>query len=440
MRKIAQHGTWLAAVCLALSALPASATDSEDINYTMRAGDNLITLAKRYLNNPNDYKIVQRHNAIADPIRIPVGRKIKFPRTLLKYKSASAKLLSVRGRVLVGTAGKAQTQAAIGQVLGEGARLATAESSFVTLLLDNGSRLSLPSNSDMQIRLLRSYVLGGSLDYDFDLGKGGTRSSVVPLKSSDDRYRVRTPKAVSAVRGTDFQARFDPETNSDFAEVVEGGLAVELGGLANQDALALPAGNGLAVPKSGKALRETLLPEPALIEPGRMQSDRLVKFTPNLATPAAGYRYTVSTDAGFVDQIADVTTATDPAELSDIGDGNYFLRARAISPAGIQGIPATFTFKRRLNAVTAAGGPSDDGFAFKWIAEGKGISRYHFQLFKGSKDGTAMVDEASLQSDQISLSDLPPGVYFWRVGSVQYQDAEVSTNWTPFEKLSVSAP
>jgi hypothetical protein len=437
MRKFAQYSSWLVAASLAFSSLPASTADSEDISYTMRAGDNLITLAKRYLNNPNDYKIVQRRNAIADPLRIPVGKQVKFPRSLLKYKSASAKLLSVRGRVLVSTAGKTQTQAAVGQVLSEGARLATAESSFVTLLLDNGSRLSLPSNSDMQIRLLRSYVMGGSMDYDFDLGKGGTRSSVIPLKSSDDRYRVRTPKAVSAVRGTDFQARFDPDSNSDFAEVIEGGLAV---GLGKQDALALPAGNGLAVPKDGIAVRETLLPEPALIEPGRMQSDRLVKFTPNLATPAAGYRYTLSTDAGFVDQIADVTAATDPAVFSDIGDGNYFIRARAISPAGIQGIPATFAFKRRLNAVTAAGGKGDDGFAFKWSAEGKGLSRYHFQLFKGSKDGTAMVDEASLQSDQISLSDLPPGVYYWRVGSVQYQDGEVSTNWTPFEKLSVGAP
>lgn len=407
--------------------------ESDDIAYTMRRGDTLIALSQKYLMKPDTYKIVQRVNGIADPFRIPMGKVIKFPRNLLKFQPSKATLLSVRGQVTV----NANRQAVAGQVLGEGARLATAGSSFATLQLDNGSRLSLPSNSDLRITRLRTYTMGGSLDYDFDLAKGGTRSTVIPLKSSDDRYRVRTPKAVSAVRGTDFQSRYDVESNSDFAEVIEGGLAV---GIGNQDALALPAGNGLAIPKSGKASVETLLPEPTLIEPGRMQSDALIRFTPNPTPAAAGYRYTWSTDAGFIDQIADITAATDPVTLTELGDGNYFIRARAISPSGIQGLPATFAFKRRLNSVSATAGAGDDGFAFKWTGKGQGISRFHFQLFKGSQDKAAMVDEASLTSNQISVSDLPAGTYFWRVGSVQFQDGEVSTNWTPFEKLSVGAP
>jgi hypothetical protein len=43
-----------------------------------------------------------------------------------------------------------------------------------------------------------------------------------------------------------------------------------------------------------------------------------------------------------------------------------------------------------------------------------------------------------MTAEQISLSDLLPGTYFWRVGSVQYLDGEVATNWTGFEKLSVT--
>ncbi|MBK8161488.1 MAG: hypothetical protein IPK59_22995 [Rhodospirillaceae bacterium] len=37
---------------------------------------------------------------------------------------------------------------------------------------------------------------------------------------------MRTPKAVSAVRGTDFQTRFDDTAKRDFAEVDEGALAI----------------------------------------------------------------------------------------------------------------------------------------------------------------------------------------------------------------------
>ena len=432
MRDMKRHAAMILLTLVAALSTPAANASDDDIGYTVRSGDTLIGLAKLYLIKPDSYQQVQRYNAIKDPLAIPVGRVVQFPRDALKYIPATAKLLSVRGRVLVNNS----ANAVAGQILREGSRLATAESSFATILLDNGSRLSLPSNSDIRITRLRTYVLGGSLDYDFDIDKGGARSAVNALKSPDDRYRVRTPKAVSAVRGTDFQSRYDPATDKDFAEVIEGGLAV---GVSGNAILKLPAGNGLAVPKNGAVITETLLPAPALIEPGRRQSDAEVKFAPSPTPAAAGYRYTLSSDAGFVDQVADIKASIEAVSFADIADGNYFVRARAISASGIEGIPATFAFKRRLNAVSATADAGDNGFVFKWSAQGKGVSEYHFQLFRGSKDSIAMVDEAALISDQISLSDLPPGDYYWRVGSVQYQDGEVATNWTPFEKLNIGA-
>ncbi len=431
--RIATRYTVMAAALIASTSVYAAPVENDDIVYTMRRGDTLIALAKRYMIRPDAYRIVQRKNNIADPMRIAVGRTFRIPRNVLKYKPASAKLLAVRGRVVTGGG----AQAAVGQILGEGATIATAESSFATMQLDNGSRVSLPSNSSFRITKLRTYLLGGSLDYDFDIGKGGARSTVTPLKSSDDRYRMRTPKAVSAVRGTDFQTRYDPASDSDFAEVIEGGLAV---GIANTPALALPAGNGLALPKDGRVVKETLLPPPALVRPGKLQADPELLFIPQPDPQVAGFRYIWASDAGFVDQIADVTTLGDPVSLPGIADGNYFIRARAISQNGIQGNPVTYAFKRRLNSVKASAGKADDGFVFKWTGEGTGTSRYHFQLFNGPVTGEAMVDETALSAKQISLSDLPPGDYQWRVGSVQYADGEVATNWTDFEKLSVGAP
>lgn len=416
-------------IALLLASGNAVASDNAPVRYQVRQGDTLISLGERYLRAPQSYKIVQKQNRIRDPHAIPVGTVLLIPRSALRFRPASARLISVRGQVLTGA-----SPAAVGQNLSEGAEIATGAASFVTLQLDNGSRISLPSNSNVRIRRLRHYILGDSLDYDFDVARGGLRSSVNKLRSDDDRYQVRTPKAVSAVRGTDFQSRFDPAAGTDFAEVVDGGLSVAAGGGAVRP---LPAGNGLAVQASGAVITEALLGPPALQQPGKTQSDPIVRFS---AADAANVRYSIASDAGFVEQVADVITANGTAEFAGIANGNYFIRARAISAAGVQGLPATFAFKRRLNSVTASAGQDDFGFTFRWVGEGSGNQRFHFQLFRNATDQVPLVDEAGLTSDQVTISDLPASDYYWRVGVVQYLDNEVNINWTPLEKLTVSVP
>ena len=415
-------------------AMPLQAAETDDgvVRYTVRKGDTLINLGDRYLTRADTYRVVQKQNRIADAHVIPVGTVLSIPRTLLKYKPAKAKLVAVRGRVLTGKA-----QVSVGQILAEGTALTTAESSFATLLLDDGSRVSLPSNTEIRIRRLRSYTLGDTLDYDFDVAKGGVQSNVIKHKSVDDRYQVRTPKAISAVRGTDFQSRYDPATDKNFAEVVDGALAVGTGAEVPLD---LPAGNGFALVPGGNVIREALLPPPTLIEPGKLQSDPTVRFVAGPNDNVSGYRIALAADAGFVDQVADRVVSDDPATFDNIGNGNYFVRARAISRNGIEGMPATFAFKRRLNGVKATAGQTDEGYTFKWLGDGEGVRRHHFQLFRGNVETIPMVDEASLDSDRISVSDLPPGEYFWRVGVVQYLDNEMATNWLPIEKMTVAQP
>jgi hypothetical protein len=422
---------------LFLSALsqPAFAAVEPDgaIPYQIKKGDTLINIADRYLQSRDQYRILQSRNRIINPLALPVGRKLMIDRSLMRFTPSQARIIAVRGQVSASGAA-----ARIDQRIGEGSKLVTAAGSFVTLQLENGSKIAIPSNSDVTIRLLRRYALGNALDYDFDLAKGDIRSSVTPMKSSDDRYRVRTPKAVSAVRGTDFQSRYDPANNQDFAEVVEGGLAVGVG--QNADPLAVAAGNGLAVTATNAVIKETLLAAPNLVEPGKVQADPSVLFVPEASADATGYRLSLASDAGFTDQIADIKIQGTPARFDNIPNGNYFVRARAISANGIEGIPATYGFKRRLNGVSATAGKGDDGYRFKWTSEGEGVRRFHFQLFKDTADGLPMVDEPGLTKEDISISDLPPGTYFWRVGAVQYLDGELGLNWTSFEKMTISAP
>lgn len=404
------------------------------VSYQVKRGDTLITLADRYLKNRQLYRVVQRQNRISAPKRIPIGKTLRISRSLLKYKPATARLVSVRGSVLAD--GKPLKN---GDSVREGMNLSTAASSFATVQLGDGSRVSLPSNSSLRVRLLRRYKLGNSLDYDFAVLKGGARSKVSPLKSKNDRYRVRSPKAVSAVRGTDFNVRFDPDSNRDFAEVEEGGLGVRSGTNPNRaPAQALPSGKGLAVAADGRGQIDTLLPPPEVISGGKTQSKAEVTFETKPQLAERGYRYTLSSDAGFTDIVSDQIAHTSRYTLGNLDNGSYFMRVRAIARSGLQGLPATFVFKRRLNDVKLSAGQTDDGFMFKWTGAGQGEQRYHFQLIKGQKTAVPMIDRPGLAIPQISISELPPGNYFWRIGATLYLDGEIATDWSEFEKISLS--
>ncbi|MGB5078597.1 MAG: FecR domain-containing protein [Sphingorhabdus sp.] len=427
---------FLLATCLAVAWVSSGSVvhavqNETGIHYTVRKGDTLIKLSQIYLQRPDMYKVVQQHNRIRNAHAIPVGTVLSIPRNLLKFKPGNARLISVRGQVFVGEG----RHAANGLVLNEGVELSTSASSFATLQLDDGSRISLPSNSIIRIRRLRTYFLNNRLDYDFEVNKGGMRSTVTKQKSSEDRYQVRTPKAVSAVRGTDFQSRFDPLDQKDFAEVVEGTLAVNTN---SQPPEPLAAGNGLAVGANGSVVRELMLSEPTLIEPAKLQADPQVRFQIAPTPGAVAYRLSIATDAGFVEQVADVVTHTANAEVNDVENGRLFARVRAIAASGIEGKPATFAFRRRLNSVSASAGQGDEGYVFRWSGEGDGTRRYHFQLFRSTLESVPMIDEASIDSDRVTISDLPSGEYFWRVGVVQYLDGETATNWAPTEKMTIA--
>lgn len=416
-------------------AAQAADNNNDNVTYIIRKGDTLIDLADRYMLKPQHYAVVLRQNRITNPYRVPIGKVISIPRSLLKYRPASARLLSVRGDVQFSAGRIPLVRAATGQVVGEGATLSTAASSFVTLALEDGSRVSMPSNSNMRISRLRTYLLGSSLDYDFDVIKGGARSKVVKLKSANDQYRMRTPTAVSAVRGTEFEMRHT-EDGYDFAEVDQGALAVNT---TVDNEIALQAGNGLAVSTQGTLIKEALLPPPVIDQPGKIQANPLVSFAIGQGGENRDYQVQISSDAGFVDQVADARATGGKVSFTDLPNGNYFIRARAISDNGIRGLSTAYAFKRRLNGVSASAEKNDAGYVFKWIGTGEGVQRYHFQLFSGSDTGTPMVDETALAVAHVSISGLPPGEYYWRVGSVQYLDNEATTNWTDSEKLIVGA-
>ncbi|KSP31104.1 FecR family protein [Pseudomonas aeruginosa] len=95
----------------------------------------------------------------------------------------------------------------------------TSPTAFVSLLLGDGSRIVLPSSSEVTLHLDEDTGIP-----QIALRAGQVESYVLKRKSDHDRFQVLTPVGVLGVRGTHFRAR--TEDGQALTEVLDGRVAV----------------------------------------------------------------------------------------------------------------------------------------------------------------------------------------------------------------------
>lgn len=416
------------------SAVGAPQALEDVVVYDMRRGESLFWLAQRYLNRRADYASVQKINRIANPHRIPVGTRLRIPLALLKSEPLNARIVAVRGTVHLNSNGR-DIAPEIGADIPQGTALETGRDGFITLTLPNGSRTSLPTLTRIRIEKLRRIILTGSIDYDFVVDAGKLETQASPLgQDPNNRFRVRTPRAIAAVRGTQF--RVGLENASSLAEVLEGTVAAG----SDQGAPAkLAAGLGAVITSDGRVATETLLPPPELLRPGKVQVDPMVELALAPQDQARGYHLQIAEDAGFTKVLAEATGETTSVAFPDIPNGSLFVRVSAIAKSGLEGMAKTYAMRRVLAGLTASASADADTMRFAWGGQGEGRRIYHFQLGTVDESRPLLVDEGGLTQDGIALRDLPPGLYRWRVGVRQLTGEGIVENWLPFEKLTVAA-
>jgi hypothetical protein len=411
----------------------AEVRDDDTVIYTVRKGDTLIQLARDYMLRETDWKEVQRLNRVADPYKLAIARRLALPIRLLKSRAASATVAAYRGQALAVVGGTPPRPVAMGQTLGEGARVSTGPASSLSLALTDGSVITLPSNSALRIGRLRRFLITDSIDYDLMLESGSVRSRVTPFRNPDDRFRLRNPIAVSAVRGTDFRTHFDKASDTARSELLEGGIGLTT---ATQSESPLLPAFGAVIGRGNAIAIEPLLPAPQVAEGAGAQRLPIVAFTIAPVPGAVGYKLQIGRDSSFVD-VAEEITGTQPAfSLPSLPDGDYFARFTAIAGSGLEGLPGTIAFSRRLATATRGAAAGLNGYVFRWIGSGEGTQHYRFQLRReGEKE--YLVDEAALTGSSIILSTLTPGRYVWRVGTTTHSAWGTETDWTAFESFSL---
>ncbi|MHA7466173.1 FecR family protein [Burkholderia pseudomallei] len=425
----------LTACCAAATALAAQHAAAQSaknrsvatVDYTTRSGDTLYDVSARYLQGTDDWPLVAQLNDVPVPKHLQPGVVLKLPAARLRKERLSARVIAAHGTVESAGRGSAQfAPVAVDATLTEGDRLRTGSNAFVTLELSDGTHLSLPPDSQIDLATLRRTVLTGTLERVIDLRRGSVDSEVTHLKKKDDRFQIRSPSVVAGVRGTRFRVNYDKDGRaSPTVDVLAGTVGVAPSATRSADTL-VHANFGNVTSASGVVGSPiALLDAPQLANPAKIQDDPQVAFDLVPLGGAQSYHVQIARDAGLYDLFKEVQVPAPRATFADVPDGTYFVRIAAIDSHGLEGQPRIYAFERRRFGVDASAAPADGGYAFRWSTTqdgaAAGATRFRFVLSRSKDLSNPIVDQVDAQGGRIAVSNLTPGDYYWSVIAERYE-------------------
>ncbi|MFJ1300333.1 FecR domain-containing protein [Pseudomonadota bacterium AL_CKDN230030165-1A_HGKHYDSX7] len=336
--------------CLALPgvhAQPAGAL-GEDFIFRIRAGDTLIALATTYTGEASNWGRLQTLNRITDPLALPIGLELHIPLSMIPMVTRAAQIVHVAGSAQMGS-----TALRPGMTVPEGGEIRTGPDSFVTLRLSDATEVTIPPSTSILLERVRQFARVPLTDSIVRVQAGGVESRVAPDGGGVGRFEIRTPVAVTGVRGTRF--RVESSAQGATQTVLEG--QVRLQPHAPEGAagavVGVKAGEGARVAADGSfsGIRP-LLPAPVLGDPGRGGDIRI----PVAPVPGAvGYEVRVARDAHGMQQLTVRRFDSPDVRFTAPGPGTYYVGVSAIDAAGLRGLEAWRPFEG-LNALTTAGG------------------------------------------------------------------------------------
>lgn len=393
---------------LGLALLLAGNAAANDWVYTVKPGDTLWDLCREYTTKRNCWQEVGPYNGVDYPPSMAPGTRVRFPVAWLKMQPAPAKLLFFTGTVTVQTAAGEPRAAQMGEALPMGAAVRTGELGAASVQFADGALLFLEANSELQLDRLSRHSSTGMVDTQVRLNRGAGRAKV-PVRQPRSEFRIATPSAIAAVRGTEY--RVSAEGESTLSAVYESTISVSTN---TGSAVDVPEKFGL-VAKQGEPLGqpEALLTAVTFDESNRWQSAAsAIRWAP--IEGSRGYRtewLSQGDNAGIV--AAELVTGEQailPAALT-AGDC-YALQVRAISASGLQGMPA---LREVCVALELA---ASDSLTIKkgnlhWAAI-EGASAYRVQLSR-TADFSVIDHQLTVPSNQWPIEYAGKGKVYLRV-------------------------
>lgn len=318
--------------------VPALATAQEEYwEYTFRPGDSLWKIAKKYTTTVNNWAEIQRINRIRQSSnqRIAPGTRIVIPITMLKLQPAPAIVIALSGDVRLVRANGDEESPAIGTKLFNGDRVITESTQNIRIQFADASELQVLPNSEVVLDKLSHHSQSGMVDTRVRLNTGSVNTWVEKLHP-DSHYEIKTPSAITAVRGTTYRVSADGSEVSR-TEVIEGKVAVS----ANNTEKQVDYGYGIV------AEIDVPLPDPVELLSAPAVSDNLsaektalhINWAP--LTGAKNYRYQLASDNKFNQVIIDDATTENQLNIEDLAPGQYYLRVRGVDQFKLEGFDSS---------------------------------------------------------------------------------------------------
>lgn len=400
--------------------LPVAAQDGM-WRYTVRPGDNIWDLSRRYLADWRNWTVIQEINGVDEPRGIPPGSRLDIPLRLLRLDPATATLVDGRGSFTLVRDGAAAT-AVPGDALHVGDRLVTGADSSAVVRFADGSTLILGSDSELVLDRLGQYRGTGMVDTRLRLERGRLDTAVEPAAGSGSRFEIWTPPAVSSVRGTDLRLGLDPAAERSATEVLRGRVDVA----ALETVRRVAAGFG-TVTRQGEppSPPRPLLPPPALDDlPSSLERLPLRLPMPPL-DGAERFRVAVAEDDGFQRLVFEELVPAGSAARLDLPDGTYTARLRGIEADGLEGQDRVWQLEvfARPEPPTPLG-PEREGRLrdplpqFGWT-EPLDAEAYRFALATDPDFSDPLIEIDRLTETTFTpTAPLALGTYYWRLGTI----------------------
>ncbi|MEE9426144.1 MAG: FecR domain-containing protein [Methylococcales bacterium] len=415
--------SYVVVIVTMLSPLPAR---SDDWLYTVRSGDNLWTVTETYLPNITYVKKLQSYNAVAEPHTIAPGTILRIPLDWLKSESSSAQVVVVDGKTVVYDSLLKQDKPLVGgQQLNINDEIKTGDNASAVIEFKDGSRVRLQNNTKLILKKMEQYPDSNLIETQMYLEQGRINTEVPEKSKGKSVFKVITPTASTAVRGTILRTETDTAHQTMLVEVVRGSVAV-IGSNAEKK---IPAGYGVAVAKGqppGDPVR--LLAAPELQKPAVLIDRVSAMFLWKKLDGAINYRVQVFNDNETPilvwNKLSDYSQITVP----DLPDGQYTMTVRGIDKKGLEGEDVTHRYTMDARPEPPLPAMPDENASIEakdlqlgWSAL-EGVTGYHLQLSNQDDFQKTLIDEVVQQVEYRSQLDLKPGLYYWRIATQVSQE------------------
>ena len=392
---------------------------ADDWGYTVRPGDNLWNITDKFLHDQSYRKRLQEYNNIPNGDIIQPGSFLNIPIPWLKIQPASAKLVGFTGKVEVLRAdGTTADSPGPGDRLNAADSIITGANSSAIVEFADGSRIFLEPETTVILNTISSFDQNGMIDTSFRLRGGRVESRVNPGTAPETRFRVLTPPAIAAVKGTEFNVAYQPDDKKTLTEVSTGLVGMNAAGVE----VDVPAGFGSAT-ILGEAPGIPVKRLPAVDLSGLQ--DRIASDTVNFIWPGiSGTAYYAAEllESPNGEFVSTQNTENPEIDFSSLAVNTYILQVRAVDDVGLRSEVSKHEFEIIPKPIAPLLISPPDGsdhiepeLMFIW-EDDPGGGEFNFQLSTLDDFASLSIDTEELPQARFRpTSPLSPGQYYWRV-------------------------